>query len=49
MWYKVGIQATPLLIFTNKMLNVNELLEFPHPNVSLHPPLYTKEVKQELG
>jgi hypothetical protein len=46
---KGSIEPTPSRSFTQNVLNFSELYNYSHPNVSLHPPLYTNKGKQELG
>ena len=43
MWYKVGIQATPILTFTQKMLIISVL---SHPKACQPTHIYNKESNQ---
>jgi hypothetical protein len=47
MWDKVVIQATPILILTQKMLKISELERYnPTHMCTLHPP-YTRGMKRK--
>ena len=47
MWYNVGIQATPILTFINKLLRISELERYnPTHMCTLHPP-YTRGMKRK--